>query len=377
MHILKQHLRLIDGIPTGTQKYPPRSIKDQEEMSRMEKMKAAEEERKRKLREENNIALTKKERCNLCLSNALYQTVDILRQSMHLEHAKLGRPHQDATLPTSIGEIRKNVNRWKQRVRIQVKMGFFLNKIIRLFFWILLLAYVPVSSTIMRYYLCEPIGTKYYLVADLRVVCGSQDYNDVRFTAIMGIFLYVIGIPILFYGVLKISREENVTKSLMLMKKNENLQARYLAMARADVEVSGQLYITPENENDVALIVGAFLRRKNLRSHQLLSQIGFIVESYQEHAWFYEMWELVRKLFLVGVIAGIKPGSVFQILIGLLVCMFATMISLIIRPYRQASDGWLNNVCLGQLTFVLFLGLLLKLDVDIMGSEGSGTLGLF
>ena len=48
------------------------------------------------------------------------------------------------------------------------------------------------------------------------------------------------------------------------------------------------------------------------------------------------------------------------------------MISLIIRPYKQASDGWLNNVCLGQLTFVLFLGLLLKLDVDIMGSEGSG-----
>ena len=65
-------------------------------------------------------------------------------------------------------------------------MGFFLNKIIRLFFWILLLAYVPVSSTIMRYYLCEPIGSKYYLVADLRVVCDSQEYNDVRLTAIMG-----------------------------------------------------------------------------------------------------------------------------------------------------------------------------------------------
>jgi hypothetical protein len=84
------------------------------------------------------------------------------------------------------------------------------------------------------------------------------------------------------------------------------------------------------------------------------------------------MWELVRKLFLVGVIAVIAPGSVFQILIGLLVCMTATFISLILRPYKQASDGWLNNVCLAQLTFVLFLGLLLKLDVDIMGSEGSG-----
>ena len=76
--------------------------------------------------------------------------------------------------------------------------------------------------------------------------------------------------------------------------------------------------------------------------------------------------------FPLQVIAVIAPGSVFQILIGLLVCMTATFISLILRPYKQASDGWLSNVCLAQLTFVLFLGLLLKLEVDVMGSEGSG-----
>merc|ERR1711865_693375 len=332
----------------------------------------AEEERKRKEREEKNVKLTKRERCNLCCISTLYTVVRAATRSMHLEHAKLGKAHKDPKFPASIGETRANVNRWKQRVAIQVKMGFFLNKIIRLFFWILLLAYVPVSSTIMRYYLCEPIGSKYYLVADLRVECWSKAYNDVAFTAVCGIVLYIIGIPVLFYGVLKINREENVTKLLYKMKSNENLKQRFLAMARADIEVSGQLYVTPQDEDDVAVIVGAFLRRKNLRSHKLLSQIGFIVESYQEHAWYYEMWELVRKLFLVGVIAVIAPGSVFQILIGLLVCMTATFISLILRPYKQASDGWLNNVCLAQLTFVLFLGLLLKLDVDIMGAEGSG-----
>merc|ERR1712166_214041 len=328
--------------------------------------------RKRKEREEKNVKLTKRERCNLCCISTLYTVVRAATRSMHLEHASIGKAHKDPKFPASIGETRANVNRWKQRVAIQVKMGFFLNKIIRLFFWILLLAYVPVSSTIMRYCLCGPIGSKYYLVADLRVECWSKAYNDVAFTAVCGIVLYIIGIPVLFYGVLKINREENVTKLLYKMKSNENLKQRFLAMARADIEVSGQLYVAPQDEDDVAVIVGAFLRRKNLRSHKLLSQIGFIVESYQEHAWYYEMWELVRKLFLVGVIAVIAPGSVFQILIGLLVCMTATFISLILRPYKQASDGWLNNVCLAQLTFVLFLGLLLKLDVDIMGAEGSG-----
>ena len=107
---------------------------------------------------------------------------------------------------------------------------------------------------------------------------------------------------------LKLAREENVTKCLIDMRKNENLQARYLAMARADIEVSGKLYVVPDNDEEVREVVGSFLRRKNLRSHKLLSQIGFIVESYQEHAWFYEMWELVRKLFLVGV-SGAEEGK--------------------------------------------------------------------
>ena len=82
------------------------------------------------------------------------------------------------------------------------------------------------------------------------------------------------------------------------MKSNENLKQRFLAMARADIEVSGQLYVAPQDEDDVAVIVGAFLRRKNLRSHKLLSQIGFIVESYQEHAWYVQYFFKFSKISL-------------------------------------------------------------------------------
>ena len=147
-------------------------------------------------------------------------------------------------------------------------------------------------------------------------------FDHVLFTPFVNLFLpppplpphsYILGIPVLFYAVLKLAREENVTKSLINMRKNENLQARYLAMARADIEVSGKLYVVPENDEEVREVVGSFLRRKNLRSHKLLSQIGFIVESYQEHAWFYEMWELVRKLFLVGVSGGASSGVLFGV----------------------------------------------------------------
>ena len=150
-------------------------------------------------------------------------------------------------------------------------------------------------------------------------------------------------------------------------------------MARADIEVAGHLFIEPDKSKGEAAvkseesdIVAHFLRVRNLRSHKLLSQIGFIVGSYQEHTWFYEMWELARKAVLVGVIAVVNPGTIFQILIGLFVCMMSTFVSLILNPYKHPSDGWLNNICLVHLTLTLFLGLLLKMNVDIFGSEGSG-----
>ena len=126
MQLLKKHLRHVDGKNTGTAPYPPRTQKQEEEVSRREKMRRAEEERKRKLREEQHVKMTKREKCDLCCTNLIYRVVTCLRQSMHLEHAQIGAKHEDSTLPHSIGEIKNNINAWKARVAIQIQMGFFL-----------------------------------------------------------------------------------------------------------------------------------------------------------------------------------------------------------------------------------------------------------
>ena len=39
LHLLKQHLRIVDGVATGTKVYPPRTDKQEEELSRREQMK--------------------------------------------------------------------------------------------------------------------------------------------------------------------------------------------------------------------------------------------------------------------------------------------------------------------------------------------------
>ena len=75
---------------------------------------------------------------------------------------------------------------------------------------------------------------------------------------------------------------------------------------------------------------------------------------------------------LVGVIALMRPGTVMQILWGLGICVGSSFVSLLIRPYSQLDDGWLNNLCLAQLQFVLFCGLLIRLKVDLFEKEGKG-----
>ena len=39
LHLLKQHLRIVDGVATGTKVYPPRTDKQEKELSRREQMK--------------------------------------------------------------------------------------------------------------------------------------------------------------------------------------------------------------------------------------------------------------------------------------------------------------------------------------------------
>jgi predicted outer membrane repeat protein len=278
----------------------------------------------------------------------------------------------DIDAPKTIVEIQKNVANWKKRVHIQINMRFFLNKVIRIFFWILLLSFIPVTSILLRFFLCDPIAERSYLTADLRVECHSPEYNQMLPIAMFGCVFYIVGIPLCFFGVLSSARNENVKALTLMLTTDEHERARYLAMARADVETEGGIFTPPHTLQGQLIIIQQYARRKNLRSHKTNSRIGFIVQSYSEWAWWYEMWELFRKLMLVGVIALLRPGTVMQILWGLGICVGSSFVSLLIRPYKQLDDGWLNNLCLAQLQFVLFCGLLIRLDVDLFAREGKG-----
>jgi ankyrin repeat protein len=395
---LKLNARMIDGTSTGFVPWPPRKMKrvseDTKKRSKSKNGKIlGEDQRKLQKRKTsyhfnnakspaNRLSIAQDSlnkfrssrsmwsRCCLCCNRCIGRI-------LNLEHANLyklgtGPRRHEKNSPEAIKEVKDNVQRWKKRVKTQINMAFFLNKIIRIFFWILLLSFIPVTSVLLRFFLCDPIADGYYLNADLRVQCNSPEYSAMLPIAVFGCGLYIFGIPACFFMVLTSARNESIDALTMMLSEDEHERARYLAMARADIETEGGIFRPPKSVSGALQIIREFTKRKNLRSHKTRSRIGFIVQSYSEWAWWYEMWELLRKLMLVGVIALLRPGTVMQILWGLGICVGSSFVSLLIRPYNQLDDGWLNNLCLAQLQFVLFCGLLIRLKVDLFEKEGKG-----
>ena len=312
---LKLNARIIDGESTGFNKWPPRKMKKdifKTDFHKTGRVSGIDTRKQQRRKTEANTYNTSQQRLQKaqeslndfknsrsCCARLCNGTSSCIGRLLHLEHAalyKLGvgtrRAVDEVDSPDAIKEIQLNVSKWKKRVRTQINMAFFLNKIIRVFFWILLLSFIPVTSILLRFFLCDPIADEYYLNADLRVQCDSAEYNRMLPIALFGCIFYIVGIPFCFFSVLKNARNENVDALTIMLSEDEHERARYLAIARADIETEGGIFTPPTNVSGALVLIREYTRRKNLRSHKTRSRIGFIVQSYSEWAWWYEMWEL-------------------------------------------------------------------------------------
>ena len=79
---------------------------------------------------------------------------------------------------------------------------------------------------------------------------------------------------------------------------------------------------------------------------------------------YWEVVELIRKLMLTSILALIAPGSAGQVVVGLLVAFFTLLATLHFAPYAERNLNLVGQAVQANLFFVLFVGLLLKLDID-------------
>jgi predicted outer membrane repeat protein len=294
------------------------------------------------------------------------QKIEVHRLPLWLQ---LDVPSQPTDSTSSALVKKVNVSAWTKRLKTRIRYEVFVDKIQHLFFSILLLAYVPVSGKVMRLFRCVQVGEDYFIMSDLKLQCYTFEYKAYLSIATACVFLYVTGIPLLFLWFLWSARNAGVSKIWRSIENNENRKQFWLAHAKAQKEAQNELWQEPKSISEVKSIILSYIRKRNLRSHKAQARFGFICEAYKEKAWWYECFELTRKLALTGGIALIRPGSTTQILAGLSFTAFFSYFAMYFKPYRNIGDDVLYNVCMFQLFTALFIGLLTKLDVSPLTTQ--------
>eukprot|EP00624_Nannochloropsis_granulata_P007363 evm.model.NODE_7317_length_6650_cov_13.684361.2 len=150
-----------------------------------------------------------------------------------------------------------------------------------------------------------------YLVADFTIDCHSRYYLHHMPLIVLALAVYPIGIPLMF---------------LLLLKYRRNMH--------------------PWEEN-----------------------LSFLYKAYRRQYWWFEIYELVRKLFLTGLIIFIAAGTATQVAIACLVCAVTMCLHLKLAPYEERGDDILQAFSLAEILLVTYCALLLKLDLT--GSDAA------
>jgi hypothetical protein len=262
--------------------------------------------------------------------------------------------------------LQYNLVAFHNRVLTRINKRIYHNKVIKILFWLMLLAYPPVSTTTLRVYSCTAFGSKKYLSSDFSLECYDAKWQKYAGLASIGVITYIIGIPLTFFLVIRHYKNAGVDRQLrrVFRKGNEHLVDHYLDNVKHEREEKQKSFVKPGNRKAQEIILRHYFCMENLRNHWNRARVGFIYFSYEEHVWWYEIFELFRKLFLNGIVVFVGRGSLAQIILSCFMCLGALYVALNIKPYQDDSDDLLANICLGQLFLSLFLGLFVRLHTE-------------
>ena len=121
---------------------------------------------------------------------------------------------------------------------------------------------------------------------DYRIQCQSSEYTTMHSIAIVGLFLYVFGVPAFYF--------------LQLRRVRDQLFDEVPPLTRTD---------------------GAFRSEADGKWYKVNSasfeKYGFLYGAYEPYWYWWETLELIKKAFFTGLLILVIPGSPSQILIAM------------------------------------------------------------
>ncbi|GMH94182.1 hypothetical protein TrST_g4037 [Triparma strigata] len=193
------------------------------------------------------------------------------------------------------------------------------------------------SAAIFAAFPCDSLDDgSVWLKADYSISCLNNPRHEtyVRYAIVMCL-IYPIGIP-LCYTLLLFSQRKKLNPS----KPTGNL-AR-LAANRTGMNWEEQVIVNREDDPTIQNTI-------------------FLWGSYRPKAWWYEIFECVRRLALTGALVFVRQGSQTQIALGCMICICAGLIFALTWPYATFRDNVLGILSHCQLIGTLFSAMMYKL----------------
>ena len=181
---------------------------------------------------------------------------------------------------------------------------------------VVFLLYSNVSSVVFQTFSCDPLDDgNSYLRADYSIECYNKEHRAYQIYAAIMIFVYPVGIPALFAGLLfrnkQVLQDNTRSKDDLMTKSTMNLW-----------------------------------------------------EPYKPSRFYYEVIECFRRILLTGVVVFIYPGSAAQIAVTYMMAAVFAMMAEILSPYKSKWDAWVSRAGHALVMTSMFLALLLKIDIS-------------
>ena len=104
--------------------------------------------------------------------------------------------------------------------------------------------------------------------------------------------------------------------------------------------------------------------RKKLNDPGFVAKFGGVYLAYKTKNYWFESFEMVKKIILVGGIVLINPGSMSQVLLGFLIAFTFYTVVVGYAPYEEGVNTKLQILTTGQLLLALVLGLVLSANTS-------------
>jgi len=272
---------------------------------------------------------------------------------------------------------------------------------------LIFMLYPSLNNAIFRVLTCREFaanGAEAFNVYDYSVDCTTSEYIAFWWLAMLGFFIYSLGIPCFFLLLLVHNRdrireadaEEGMTFEdfvSVLGDSNADKDALRQQFAVIDADGSGTISMHELIVHTAGVAAGAEYTESEItpgtrmamdevaddarrsRLDKTGEELAFLTKEYEADLYWFEVVEYTKKLIMTGVLMKAEQGSSSQVFFGLIISF--VYFALVVRtlPYRSWRTDVIRVVGELQLFLTMLCVLMLRLDLhqEWMTSERVST----